>query len=349
MRIGPGEVLAVGFEGRVLPESVCRLAEEAGLGGVVLFARNCPTAESVFELTAAARRLGPDVLVLVDHEGGRVHRLPPPFTHFPSAAAVGRAGDPALAGEIARAMARELRAAGFDSGLAPVLDCLSDPASVVIGDRAYGADPAVVAACGRAFVQAALGAGLLPVAKHFPGHGRTPLDSHATLPMVDATLAQLEATELVPFRQALVEGCPAVLVAHVRYPALDPDLPASLSPAVITGLLRRRLAFDGLVLSDDLEMRAVADGWGVAGAATRFLTAGGDLALVCRDGAAWTGAAGAIRHAADAGRVDLESARLRRVTLRDRVRASGPPPPSSIIGCPEHRALAEDVRRRSAS
>ena len=349
MKIGPGEALAVGFEGSVLPESVCRLAEEAGLGGVVLFARNCPTAESVFALTAAARRLGPDVLVLVDHEGGRVHRLPPPFTHFPSAAAVARAGDPALAGEIARAMARELRAAGFDSGLAPVLDCLSDPASVVIGDRAYGADPAVVAACGRAFVQAALGAGLLPVAKHFPGHGRTPLDSHATLPMVDATLAQLEATELVPFRQALVEGCPAVLVAHVRYPALDPDLPASLSPAVITGLLRRRLAFDGLVLSDDLEMRAVADGWGVAGAATRFLTAGGDLALVCRDGAAWTGAAGAIRHAADAGRVDLESARLRRVTLRDRVRASGPPPPSSIIGCPDHRALAEDVRRRSAS
>jgi beta-N-acetylhexosaminidase len=166
---------------------------------------------------------------------------------------------------------------------------------------------------------------------------------------VDATLAQLEATELFPFRQALVEGCPAVLVAHVRYPALDPDLPASLSPGVITGLLRRRLAFDGLVLSDDLEMRAVAHGWGVAGAATRFLTAGGDLALVCRDAAAWTGAAEAIRHAADAGRVDLESARLRRVTLRDRVRTSGPPPPSSTIGCPEHRALAEEVRRRSSS
>src|SRR5262249_22676071 len=158
--------------------------ERAGLGGVVLFTRNCPTLEAVLELTAACRRLGPDVLVLVDHEGGRVHRLPPPFTRFPAAAVVGRTGDPALAGAVARAMARERRAAGFDAGLMPVLDCLTDPRSTAIGDRAFAADPETVAACGAAFVTAALEAGLIPVGKHFPGHGRTAIDSHHDLPEI---------------------------------------------------------------------------------------------------------------------------------------------------------------------
>jgi beta-N-acetylhexosaminidase len=161
-------------------------------------------------------------------------------------------------------MARELRAAGFDSGLAPVLDCLLDPANTVIGDRAFGTAPDAVAAHGVAFVEAMLAAGLLPVAKHFPGHGLTSVDSHHALPETSATLADLEGGELVPFRAALAAGCPAVLVAHVRYHALDPELPASLSPEVVSGLLRRRLGFDGLVLSDDLEMAAVARTWGMA-------------------------------------------------------------------------------------
>ena len=257
MTLGVGELLAVGFEGTTLPEAISSLADEAGLGGIVLFARNCPDLDTVVALTDAARRLGPDVLVLLDHEGGRVHRLPPPFTRFPPAAAIGHAGDPELAAAVARAMARELRAAGFDSGLAPVLDCLTDPRSVAIGDRAYAGDPETVAACGAAFVRAALAEGLIPVAKHFPGHGRTAVDSHLALPEVDAPLADLERTELLPFRQALAAGCPAVLVAHVRYPALDPEWPASMSPEVIDGLLRRQMGFDGLVLSDDLEMNAV--------------------------------------------------------------------------------------------
>src|SRR5207249_4969881 len=170
---GPGRALAVGFEGTRIPDDLVALAEQAGLGGVVLFARNCPSLEAVLALTAAARKLGPDVLILVDHEGGQVHRLPSPFTRFPPPAAVGRSGDPHLAVAVARAMARELRAAGFDSGLAPVLDCLLNPANMVIGDRAFGTAPDVVAACGVAFVEAMLSEGLVPVAKHFPGHGRT--------------------------------------------------------------------------------------------------------------------------------------------------------------------------------
>ena len=205
-------------------------------------------------------------------------------------------------------MARELRAAGFDSGLAPVLDCLTDRESVAIGDRAYGKDPDTVAACGVAFVRAALAEGLVPVAKHFPGHGRTPLDSHLLLPEVDAARAELERTELTPFRQALDAGCPAVLVAHVRYPALDPDWPASLSARVVGGLLRGQLGFDGLVLSDDLEMAAVREQWGVDGAAVKFLQAGGDLALVCRDAAARDATILAVGETLDTGELSSEAA-----------------------------------------
>lgn len=351
MSAGAGALLALGFEGTELPEAVVALAAESGLGGIVLFARNCPSLEVVLGLTAAARALGPDVLVLVDHEGGRVHRLPAPFTRFPPAATIGRTGDAGLAAEVARAMARELRAAGFDSGLTPVLDCLTDPRSVAVGDRAYASDPDVVAACGAAFVRAALAEGLVPVAKHFPGHGRTPLDSHLVLPEVDAPAEELEQTELGPFRRALAEGCPAVMVAHVRYPALDPEWPASLSADVIGGLLRRRLDFGGLVLSDDLEMAAVRTRWGVGAAAVRFLGAGGDLALVCREAEARDEAVETVGLALEAGVLTAEavpSASRRRAALRRWVERTRPRPDASVIGCAEHRELLAEILGRSS-
>jgi beta-N-acetylhexosaminidase len=347
MTAGAGAGLAVGFEGTTLPDDVVAMAESGGLGGVVLFTRNCPSLDTVLELTAAARRLGPDVLVLVDHEGGRVHRLPPPFTRFPSAAVVGRTGDPALAAAVATAMARELRAAGFDSGLTPVLDCLTDPASTAIGDRAFAADPEAVTACGVAFIGAALAAGLLPVAKHFPGHGRTAVDSHLDLPEVAVDRDALERVELVPFRGALDAGCPAVMVAHLRFAALDPDWPASLSPAVIGGLLREEWGFDGLVLSDDLEMQAVARGWGVGPAAARFLEAGGDLALVCRNAGARQSALDAVAAAVADRRVALDAAVARRRAVRRAL--ARPVPDGAVIGCAEHRELAAAVARLGAS
>jgi beta-N-acetylhexosaminidase len=348
MTRGSGDGLAVGFEGTRIPDAVTALAERSGLGGIVLFARNCPSLEDVLALTKVAREVGPDVLVMVDHEGGRVHRLPEPFTRFPPAAAIGRAGDPRLAAAVARAMARELRAAGFDSGLAPVLDCLYDPASTVIGERAYGASPDAVAACGVAFVEAALAEGVIPVAKHFPGHGRTPLDSHRELPEVGASIDALTDGDLVPFRAALAAGCPAMLVAHVRYRALDPSLPASLSPTVVGGLLRERLGFAGLVVSDDLEMAAVAAGWGIAEAARRFLLAGGDLALICRDAEAPRQAIALIEREIDRGALDLAASVRRRQAVRRLVDEAGPRPDVSVIGCAEHRALAEEIVRRSA-
>jgi beta-N-acetylhexosaminidase len=349
MTTGPGQALALGFDGTSIPDEIAEMAERSGLGGIILFARNCPSLETVLALTAAARRLGPDVLVMVDHEGGRVHRLPAPFTRFPAAATVGRARDPRLAAGVARAMARELRAAGFDSGLAPVLDCLVTASSAVIGDRAFAAAPDAVAARGVAFIEAMLGEGLLPVAKHFPGHGRASADSHLELPEIDVSADDLDRGDLVPFRAALGAHCPAVLIAHVRYRALDPALPASLSPAVIGRLLRGQLGFSGLVLSDDLEMAAVAATWGVADAARRFLGAGGDLALVCRRAEARAQTVAAIGRDIDRGALDLAPAIRRRRAVRRLVDAAGPRPDVSVIGCAEHRALAEEVARRSAA
>src|SRR2546422_1489930 len=166
MAPGPGHALAVGFEGTAIPDDLAALAEQSGLGGVVLLARTCPSLEAVLSLTAAARGLGPDVLVMVDHEGGRVHRLPPPFTRFPPAASIGRSGGPRLAAAVAKAMARELRAGGFDSGLAPVLHCLLDPANTLIRDRAFGTTAAPLAACGGSVGEAMLSDGVPPVAQH---------------------------------------------------------------------------------------------------------------------------------------------------------------------------------------
>src|SRR3989442_14943558 len=327
MTTGPGRALAVGFEGTRIPDDLVALAEQAGLGGVVLFARNCPSLEAVLALTSAARALGPDVLILVDHEGGQVHRLPPPFTRFPPPAAVGRSGDPHLAVAVARAMARELRAAGFDSGLAPVLDCLLNPANTVIGDRAFGTTPDVVAACGVAVVEALLSQGLIPVAKHFPGHGRTSIDSHLALPDVDATIDELERWDLVPFRAALGAGCPAVMVAHVRYRVLDPVLPASLSAEVIGGLLRRGLGFSGLVLSDDLEMAAVASTWGVGGAARRVPAPGRGLPPLCQSSEARNEAVAAIGRGIDRGALDLAPAVERPPAARRPLRPPRSRPP----------------------
>jgi beta-N-acetylhexosaminidase len=247
-------------------------------------------------------------------------------------------------------MARELRAAGFDSGLTPVLDCSTDARSVVVGDRAYAADPGTVAACGAAFIQAALAEGLIPVAKHFPGHGRTPLDSHLVLPEVKAPLDELEATELRPFRRALASGCPGVMVSHVRYAALDAEWPASMSARVVGGLLRRNMGFEGLVLSDDLEMAAVRAEWGVGAAATRFLAAGGDLALVCRLPETRDEAVAAVGRALESGALPplaAARARERRAGLRRRVERAAPRPDPSVIGCIEHRELAEEIVARA--
>ena len=252
---------------------------EAGLGGVVLFSRNVRSPEQLRELTAAIRAAASNpVVVSIDQEGGHIIRIGEPLTRLPSPMAIGATGNARLAWAVARASAAELADCGIDVVLAPVLDVAADRKAVVVGARAYGGDPGLVARLGAAAIRGYLEGGVLPVAKHFPGHGRTPVDSHLALPVLAPDPEALEAVDLVPFRAAVAAGVPGLMTAHVVHGDLDRVRPASLS-AETTRLARERLGFDGLLVTDAIVMDAVARRQPLDAAALDALLAGADAVM----------------------------------------------------------------------
>jgi beta-N-acetylhexosaminidase len=277
-----GQLLIAGFDGEALPTELQSLAREFGLGGVILFARNIAEPEQVAELCFDAARLVPDLplWVSVDQEGGRVARLKAPFTEWPPMATIGRSGDVRLAERFARALASELRAVGVSLDYAPVLDVHTNPRNPVIGDRALSDNPADVAKLGGAIIRALQAEGIAACGKHFPGHGDTSADSHLELPLVEHPLERLREVELVPFRAAIEAQVAAIMTAHVFLPAIDEERPATLSRRIVSGVLRDELKFEGLILSDDLEMKAVADRYAVPAAAVLAVDAGCDGLLI---------------------------------------------------------------------
>ncbi len=270
----------VGLSGPALLPAERDLLREMPPLGVILFRRNVETPDQLAALIAALRETVPGLLVCVDQEGGRVARLRPPhWQAHPPAAAVGAvyARDPKsglraafLCGALIGLQCAE---AGFDLVCAPVLDLHVPGADAVIGDRAFSADPDSVAMLGAAFADGLLAAGIQPVGKHAPGHGRSLVDSHLALPELDG----LDENDLLPFRAN--RDLPWMMTAHIRYRALDPNQPATLSRTVIEGVLRRELGFTGLIVSDDLSMHAVSGEPGALAAAA--LAAGCDVALHC--------------------------------------------------------------------
>ena len=267
------------------------LVTEFTAGGIILMGRNiaapAETSARIARLQALAYKSGlPPLFVAVDQEGGRVQRLGPPrYAARPSQREIGASLDPAPAArQTARDIGAELKLLGFNWDFAPVLDVDSNPNNPVIGDRSYSPDPQTVAALGVAAIAGfQTDAGILACGKHFPGHGDTDLDSHLALPTLRRTRAALDQTELVPFRAAIAAGLAAIMTAHILFPALDPDLPATLSPAILTGLLREELSFNGLIITDDLEMRGVAGHWGAPEAAVLAVLAGADILLCCHE------------------------------------------------------------------
>jgi beta-N-acetylhexosaminidase len=271
-------VLLPGFAGtRDLPDWLpARL--ERGLGGVVLFARNCIDDEQVARLVSLLRAHRPDLLVAIDEEGGDVTRLDAARgSPYPGALVLGVADDVDATAATAESIAVRLDGLGIDWNFAPVADVNTNPRNPVIGVRSFGADPALVARHVGAFVTGTQGAGIVSCVKHFPGHGDTAQDSHLDLPVVSADLATLRESALVPFRAAVDAGARSVMTAHLLVPALDPDLPSTLSAAAVHGLLREELGFSGAVVSDALEMAGVAATFGVARAAVMALSAGCDV------------------------------------------------------------------------
>jgi beta-N-acetylhexosaminidase len=278
-----GQLAMVGFEGTVVPAELKALAREFDIGGVILFARNIEAPEQVAELVHDLQRLAREtpLWVAVDQEGGRVARLRRPFTEWPAMRALGQSGDDRLAEDFARALAVELRAVGISLDFAPVLDVHTNPKNPVIGDRALGERPEDVARLGTIIIRTLQTYGVAACGKHFPGHGDTSVDSHLDLPVIEHPPDRLRAIELAPFRAAIAETVASIMVAHVLVPSLDDGAPASLSRAVVRDLLRDELGFDGLILTDDLGMRAVSDRYSTERAAVAAVAAGSDAVLLC--------------------------------------------------------------------
>jgi len=354
---GRAPFLMAGFEGKSVPSALAAQLRDGTAGGVVLFSRNLEGPRQVKELCreirAAAGKGRPSPLIAIDQEGGRVTRLKDPrFTRFPPARSYSlfcchadRAAE--AAGAI---LAEELSAVGIDVNFAPVLDVDSNPHNPVIGDRALGSDKATVARLGIAFFRGCLSRGVLPVGKHFPGHGGTDADSHEVLPVVRRSRKALLAREVFPFAEAVRAGIPALMTAHVLYPALDREAPATLSGRILTGLLREKLSFRGVVFSDALEMKAISRDYGAGKAAVMAIAAGCDAVLVCRGETEQAEAAETL------AREWRDSAAFRRITAASnrrvaRYRAMLPAPGvrrASLrsVGTNAHRALAELLAER---
>jgi beta-N-acetylhexosaminidase len=278
-----GQALMAGFPGQEPPLALLDAARLGELGGFVLFRHNLGPPEAVAELTRRLSAACPTELppwIGVDQEGGRVQRLRSPVLQLPPMRVLGRIDDVELTEQAAALLGGQLAALGFNLDFAPVLDVDSNPDNPIISDRSFGAEPELVARHGIAFARGLERAGVAACGKHFPGHGDAGLDSHWLLPHLAHGLERLERVELLPFRAARAQ-LTAVMTAHIVFDALDASRPATLSRRMLDGLLREHVGFEGVVFSDDLEMKAISDHYGVAEAACEAVAAGCDVLLIC--------------------------------------------------------------------
>ncbi|WP_372345578.1 glycoside hydrolase family 3 protein [Streptomyces sp. KL116D] len=273
-------VLQPGFTGTTAPDWLLRRLGE-GLASVGLFGRNIATPDQLAALTAQLRSERGDVLVAIDEEGGDVTRLEVRTgSSFPGNHALGAVDDVELTRGVAFELGRRLAECGVNLNWAPSADVNANPDNPVIGVRSFGADPALVARHTAAYVDGMQAAGVAACTKHFPGHGDTGVDSHHDMPRIDVGLDVLHARDLAPFRAAIEAGSRAVMSAHILVPALDPDRPATLSRRILTGLLREELGYDGLIVTDGMEMQAIAGTYGIERGSVLAIAAGADAICV---------------------------------------------------------------------
>jgi beta-N-acetylhexosaminidase len=284
-----GQMMVTGFPGTCLNLEIEDLIVNHHIGGVILFERNFENPEQLTRLIqdlqqlALSTKASTPLFISVDQEGGRVSRLKPPFTKFPDPCCLGVARSESLAKRFGLALGREMRAVGINVDYAPVLDINTNPQNPIIGKRAFSDKSEWAAKLGVAFMAGFKEAGVLAVGKHFPGHGDTSQDSHLTLPHVDRDSVTLNKVEIQPFKAAIQNGLDIIMTAHVIYHAWDEKLPATFSVPILQNLLREKLGFNGLIISDDLEMKAVEDHIPFESFATLGTKAGIDLFLICHD------------------------------------------------------------------
>ena len=348
-----GQLLIGSLPGTTISHELRSLAREFQLGGIVLFSRNIETPQQVAELSRDLQGLasGVPLWVSVDQEGGRVARLRSPFTEWPPMAALGRSGDVALATRFAQALAAELRSVGITLDFAPVLDIHTNPRNPIIGDRALAEDAAAVARLGGAIVRALQAHGVAACGKHFPGHGDTVTDSHVDLPVVEHPPDRIRQVECVPFLEAIAAEVAFIMTAHILVPSIDDEQPATLSPRILGDLLRDELGYAGAILSDDMEMQAIAGAHAVPDAAVEAVVAGCDGLLICSGNLEVQGATlEALVHSAEDGRIShrrVEDALARNRRAKERFLgtevSSRGPALEHVVGCDEHRRIADEM------
>ncbi|HYE09929.1 MAG TPA: beta-N-acetylhexosaminidase [Patescibacteria group bacterium] len=279
-----GQMIIAGIDGYEMNENEKGLIQNYHIGGFILFGRNIESPEQLCELNNSIKIANSaskiPLILSVDEEGGRISRIPKVIKNLPTNKAIGKINNEEFSYEIGLLLAEKVKAFGFNMNFAPVLDINSNPKNPVIGDRAFGSKVEVVSDLGVQTMMGIKFRGVVPVVKHFPGHGDTSVDSHVGLPSVDHDLERLKSFELIPFEKAINNGAESVMVAHILLPKIDADNPASLSSAVITDILRKQLNFEGVVITDDMTMGAITKNYDLAAAAVQAVKAGNDIILV---------------------------------------------------------------------
>lgn len=359
-----GQLLMVGFPGPMPTPQLIKLIQQYHVGNVVLFSRNVQSTQQLRELTGSlqeiARAAGQrqPLLIAIDQENGMVRRLGTDATLFPGSMALGAIGEEQCAYEVALAAGLELRALGVNLNLAPVVDVNNNPANPVIGVRSFGENPQRVARLAVAQIRGYQKAGIATCIKHFPGHGDTATDSHLAMPTVPYTMERLEQIELVPFKSGIAAGTDCVMSAHIYFPALmgATNLPATLSPAVIRQLLRAQLGFQGVILTDCLEMNAISETVGVGKGTVLAQKAGNDLILISHRYDRQLTGIEALKAAIQAGEISPEQIRQaaeRVLTLKERLREREQAQASALsldlVGSASNRQLSDQLYNRSVT
>ncbi len=353
-----GQLFIVGFDGYSVPSDFKDFVKEYHLGGTIYFKRNVQSpaqiAELSNELQFGCRPSGcPPLFISIDHEGGKVNRLVKPFTKFPGNDYLGDLGSPKIAFDFGTVLGKELKAVGININYAPVVDVNSNPNSPVIKNRAFSSDPELCGKMGSAVCRGIQKMGVMAVAKHFPGHGDTKEDSHYLMARTEKTLEQLEALELIPFKRVIRSRVEAIMTAHIMNPNLDPDYPATMSKKTIDGLLRTEMRYNKLVISDDLEMKAIADHYGADEAAVLSIAAGCDLLIYRGDTGLPVNQIEAISKALESGEIPMDQLdkALARINAAKKVYAEQKNPVDVTqvgkqIGLPEHFQLADVITKK---
>ncbi|MBR2563115.1 MAG: beta-N-acetylhexosaminidase [Paenibacillus sp.] len=279
-----GQMILAGVQGTTLDDQTKQMIANQKIGGIIFYANNVTTLQGTAAFVQSIKQENQQnpvpILMSVDQEGGKVDRMPDTVESIPSNRIVGKTNDSELAEEMGALLARQIKLAGFNVDFAPVLDINSNPKNPVIGDRSFGTSPDLVTRMGIAEMKGLRSEGVIPVVKHFPGHGDTSVDSHLDLPVVNKSEKQLAELEWIPFQSAVKEQVEAVMVAHILFPQLDSKYPASLSDVIIGDHLRGKLKYDGVVITDDLSMGAISKNVPLKEAAVATVHAGSDILLV---------------------------------------------------------------------